>query len=68
MALGGFCWSVFNFKQMTIDLLQAGNTAEPTAAEFTNLKSAGVGCCCTYVVQSASAIALSVHPLRALVR
>ena len=32
MALGGFCWSVFNFKQMTVDILQAGNTAEPTAS------------------------------------
>ena len=29
MALGGFCWSIFNFKQMAADILQAGNTAEP---------------------------------------
>lgn len=27
MTLGGLCWSIFNFKQMTADILQAGNTA-----------------------------------------
>lgn len=32
MALGGFCWSIFNFKQMAADMLQAGNTAEPMAS------------------------------------
>ena len=29
MALRGCRWSIFNFKQMAADILQAGNTAEP---------------------------------------
>ena len=34
MALGGFCWSIFNLKQMAADMLQAGNTAEPMTSGF----------------------------------
>ena len=34
MALGGVRWSIFNFKQMVADKLQAGNTAEPTTSGF----------------------------------
>ena len=54
MALGGFCWSIFNFKQMAADMLQAETLQNRWPAEFTNWKSVVGGCCCTYVAQSAS--------------
>ena len=56
MALGGFCRSIFNLNKWQQIYCKLETLQNLWPVEVMNLKNAGGGCCCTYVVQIANSM------------